>query len=351
MKSVVAVLLALATLSISAANASPACDAFANSDAVAKFEAKYALLATMPYSLWDDYRPETHTVILTSLKTNADCAVVLKAGTRTDVLTLDLPLTMGNGLYDFQFIGGNEHPGIQNFLRTTGVPRVLLLNLDGTKLAIPEPNAIRMGYNHFDLDLTVHEGFHLNLMFAKMFKHPGAGAWPEWDHQPSRDKLGGLCYSSPKAKPLFDIEMKALVRAVKLALVDRRPDLAINAGREFIQRRAERYAALADVRVPSHSVAEGISCAQAEAIMELEEGMADFLGVGTIHKLGLINDSQALEHVAVDSGDSSFYRFGSGQMLLVHALKGAEISEITGRIARSKSWEDGVHAEFKKALE
>lgn len=343
-------LLAVATAT-AAPNAPAAnCAAFAASKLVTDFEAKYALLKNLPYALWDQYRPETQTVMLTGLKTSANCAVVLRDGARADVLTLELPLTIQNGFYTFEYIGGNGNSGLQIYLRTSGVNRAVVVNIDATIGILPAPNELLTGYNHFDLDLTVHEGFHLNLLFAKMMKHADAPMWPDWDQQPNRSKVGELCYNSAAAKPLVERELKALLKAVKLGLLHRRFDLARQAAREFIAQRTVRYATLAEVRVPSYAVKDGISCAQAEAIMELEEGMADFVGSNSVHKLGLINDAQLIEHLSGEGDSDLFYRFGNAQMTLVHAMKGAEISTITGRIARSAKWEDGVHAEFVKAI-
>lgn len=205
------------------------------------------------------------------------------------------------------------------------------------------------GYHTLPHHIITHEGFHIFTQFSKWFGIPNYD-WPSWDKQPDRDAVIRLCYQAPAVKGIYLKEHKNLLSTFKLIFIFGRPDLGRLAGKEFLRLRESRYLLLVDTKVPTAHNSAGISCPQAEAIMELEEGLADFAGNGTRYLLGEISPNQIAEGLAVPR-DSTFYDFGFLQMMAIYGLRMGEISTITSRIAKSQNWSGSIGKEFSDAIQ
>lgn len=92
-----------------------------------------------------------------------------------------------------------------------------------------------------------------------------------------------------------------------------------------------------------------VGCRVAESLMELEEGVPDYIATATLLDLGLASDDDVLRGFD-EPLTPLFYSLGAFQLLVVRALAGeAAMPAITARIATSSGPEGGVFAELVRA--
>lgn len=199
------------------------------------------------------------------------------------------------------------------------------------------------------LFLLAHESVHVHLQFARMFAGDERYTYPAWAVQPDRPALIERCFENELGRALHDAELAANALGVSAAL--RGEDPTPHA-REFISARLRRYQALEGVVVPGQNGAEH-SCAQAEAIWELEEGGADYIALRSMLEAG-IDEAEAF---AVDrvtgrtSGDADFYFTGAGQLLMLWRADPDAMSARLTRLAESERPEDGIFLLFLEHVE
>ena len=85
-----------------------------------------------------------------------------------------------------------------------------------------------------------------------------------------------------------------------------------------------------------------------ESIMELEEGMADYLGTTASLMIGSMSPLQVIEHLS-DFHDW-YYRSGLAQLLFIYKLAPEKALEITGKISNASIWENGVFNQFENYI-
>jgi hypothetical protein len=239
--------------------------------------------------------------------------------------------------------------GLVDVFRRHGIDRATLLRVDfdPAPFAGLDLSKYISSYDVLRFLWVVHETFHLNSQFPTWLDQVPRYAWPAWDRQPSRPELAARCYGGKDA-PLAAEERAALVGAFDA--LHRRSDTAggCAAIRSFLDARRRRYAALADIRV---SAANGtIGCDSAEAIMELEEGSADYIAAATVLDLGLMS----LDQIATGFRQplvEPFYGHGSMQLLVMRRLLGAEaMRAVTDRIAASADASGSITGELTRAV-
>lgn len=144
------------------------------------------------------------------------------------------------------------------------------------------------------------------------------------------------CYAAEPGEAADIIPERDALADLVAALIDQNMARACVVGPSFLERREARYAALADVEVPLHDGANG-SCAEAEAIMELEEGVADYASWVPLFERGIASREQLFQRYRAQQSEW-FYVTGAMQLHSVRLMQPDEILDITARVADSESW-------------
>ena len=323
---------------------SSSCKSFFESKEAKKLVSQLGQLKTIN-DVWPDYRPESLTTLLTQSSPNhLSCAIVIQKGKVTHRLSFEGQLEFENGLF-FMFAGvpiaGKIPLDVIKFFEKEKITSAAFYNLIPfpETADLPDYAQYMLGKDDFHLNVITHEGFHLNSIIAVALgnlKIP----WPKWDVQPER-KIGSLCYVGEEWKN----EQSAINAAYKLLYLQNNSKMALSAAQDFIRWREARYKALKDVRVPSKASKEGVSCEQAEAMLELEEGGADFVGTASSLDLGITSAYQVSEHLLVYH--DWYYRSGLAQLLFIRKMSRSESLQSIRRLSSANSWQQGIYWEFK----
>lgn len=197
------------------------------------------------------------------------------------------------------------------------------------------------------LQVALHEGFHVQVQSPHW--SGSAKGWPRWDRQPDRAGLQACYGGTEVVASSVAQEREALARTVE-ALLDDDGATACRAGADFLAQRAARYDMLRDVRVARHDSTPG-TCREAEAIMELEEGTADYASWTVLYELGRTSRDRLMgRYRAVQ--DDVFYLTGAMQLHALALIEPDGMEEVARRIGASRSPETGsITALFADALD
>ena len=341
----------------------PACDVFFASPGLQRILGMLDKLATIDAAPWLDYRTEQHPVVLLGPDQPAPptCALVWR-GHELARLALAEPVEMKTGPFRFWTsdpIGPHAVPAMKGLgelmasapqdlataLASIGVTRAMMLRIDFEQGPLAKLDLSRY-FSSFDVLRflwVVHETFHLYSQFPVWLDQPARYAWPAWDHQPSRPELVATCYGGKDA-PFAKDERAALFEAY--GAVYRRSDrtAACTAVQKFLAARAARYASLADARVATAETP--IGCEQAEAIMELEEGVPSFIANVIALDLGVVSLDQ------IDAGFQQplaepFYGHGAFELMVLRRLLDRDaLRAATERITKSADYKSGITYEL-----
>ena len=285
---------------------------------------------------WPGWKPSDNVTVLVHER----CAAVWDGGL-VDWVELDEDVVWMTPMFAYLLPEDLEGP---DFLEATRQPAAVRTALDREQAVLIPTRSdhwlIRLVVNDTNhLQVAVHEGFHVAVQ-APLWAG-GEGLWPAWDQQPDRDGLGA-CYARVAS------EQEALVRMVEDMLGGGTGCLA---GREFLSARWSRHLALEGTTVTPADGSEG-SCWTAEALMELEEGTADYASWVPLHDLGLATDEQLLSRFGATT-DEPFYQLGSAQLFAMKRWHGADgFLELARAQAASASVEEGaIDRLFAQTLE
>lgn len=196
------------------------------------------------------------------------------------------------------------------------------------------------------VQIAIHEAFHVDVMIRYWFT--GIGHWPAWDQQPDRNALQNCAAASEAAQEALRSEQLLLADLVT-ALVDEDDAQACALGTSFLDSRANRYDMLADVTVPRHDGTPA-SCQEAENIMELEEGLADYASWTMLYDIGTASWDKLLQRYQAIQKEP-FYLTGA---MLMHAstlMHDGEPAALIEAIATSSTIAEGaVVTQFEQQL-
>ncbi|MEM6703256.1 MAG: CocE/NonD family hydrolase [Acidobacteriota bacterium] len=221
---------------------------------------------------------------------------------------------------------GQQPDATANWLREWGVDAAVLLPVNPEGLPFELPPLLLT-------QLAVHEAFHVDVQMPR-WRHDRAGLWPTGDEQPDRAAVKE-CYAAQGAAEIFQEERDALVLAVQEGLGGR-IDATCAAIDDFHSARERRYEALGDRVIRRHDGSDG-SCVEAEATMELIEGVADWASWAYLHSKGLASTEQLLRRYRAIQAEA-FYLTGAMQPQLAAILDGDGGLRATSTLARA---EDG----------
>ena len=229
-----------------------------------------------------------------------------------------LPWEGNGGPFDPLVDAYRQPEEVAGRLGALGVERAVLLPVEVADFPIELSDLMKT-------QLAIHEAFHVEVEMPR-WVGPG-GDWPVWDLQPDRDGLPACYTRDEEVERAFAAERDALERLVS-TLLDDEPATACAAGRELREQRAARYEMLSGTTVDDDAGRPG-TCGAAEAVMELEEGTADFASWVQLYNRGQASREQLLQHYRVQQPDV-YYLTGAMQ---AHALY---LLDPDGWIARSR---------------
>jgi hypothetical protein len=321
------------------------CEAVRGNDKLRAILAHMDKLPALESSFWNGYRPDTASyVFLIPGPAKQSCGVLWREGKVTTTIEFTTAPRMSTPLYGYftppPAPGNTVIPvdsyaqpiGVQDQLQTLGVQRAVFIPIEGLPFELGSAE---------EFDLSVHEAFHLYVQLPVWSGLESPHRWPSWDRQPDRQRVGPLCYGSTDPQKLnITLEREHLLKAAMTALTTGETDSVCMNTRAFIQERRRRWTDLNTVRVPATSF-EAISCAHAEAIMELEEGVPDFVAWMSAHTLGIVNNDRVRQRFGATMAQP-FYVLGTMQLVVLRHLLGAQFLPATAQIASSSSWESGA---------
>ncbi len=198
--------------------------------------------------------------------------------------------------------------GVVAWLDGLGVPSAVIVPVEVVGLPFEISTALKVS-------TAIHEAFHVEVQMPR-WVGPG-GDWPVWDFQPARSEVRA-CYSNSPAVETAMIAERAALYETTVALMGGDSVAACTAGIDFLQRRAERHDLLDGFEVPRHDGTPG-SCEEAEAIMELEEGTADYGSWAALFNKGIVS-TEGLKNRYRARQAEQFYLTGAMQLHSVELM-------------------------------
>lgn len=323
-----------------------ACEAVRGNDKLVAILTHLDKLPKLEPSFWSGYRPDTSTFIfLVPGPSRQNCGVLWRDGKATTTIEFAVEPRMSTPLYGYLTpapVPGSAQISADSYrqpdpvrdqLHALGIQRAVFIPIEGLPLELGSAE---------EFDLSVHEAFHLYVQLPTWSGLDSPHRWPAWDRQPDRQKVGPLCYGSGDPQKLnITPERGHLINAAMTALTTGELDKVCVNARSFVEERRKRWMALSTVRVPSATAEETISCAQAEAIMEMEEGVPDFVAWMSAHTLGIVSNERVRQRFGATMSQP-FYVLGAMQLVVLRHLLGAQFLPATSQIASSASWESGA---------
>lgn len=312
-------------------------------------------IATTPVGpFWGDWEPgESHVVLYAGPATDStECYARLQGGAVRSYAALPEPPVLRTPLYGYHIaterrggIGPDltasaaQPPAVSDWLGTDGVRSAVVMPVEPEDFPMSLPALLKA-------QLAVHEAFHVDVQGPTWMGH--TSDWPTWDAQPDRVQTVA-CYSgSAEVDAAFELERTALFGVVE-ALLDGAPAVACERGDEFLSARAARLALVADRTVELADGAQG-TCAAAETLLELEEGVADYASWVPLFERGLATRAQ-LERRYQAIQQEVTYLTGAMKMHAAALLTGDPLGESRAVAQSNGPSEGGPQARLERALE
>lgn len=322
----------------------PACAGLWSTPAASGFVEVLVAATDAPDPVWPGYDLQDASYILHAGDTESGdaCLGLWRGGRALGYARLPVTPRLGTLLYGYLlpdaarrsagtgFPEGRQPEELRTWAESLDVERATILPVEVEDFPIELPPLVRA-------QLALHEGFHVEVQSPHW---SGAAAnWPTWDRQPERARVQACYTATPEVEAAFAAERESLARMVEALLDGRRSD-ACRAGAAFLEQRAARYALLDTVVVPGSDGSPG-TCATAEAVMELEEGTADYASWTRLFQLGQADRDQLLRRYRAVQRDA-FYLTGAMQLHAIELMEPEEMGPVTERIAGSTTADSGA---------
>jgi hypothetical protein len=235
---------------------------------------------------------------------------------------------------------------LRNQLEAAGIREAVILPLDGAARL-----GLSMTSQSWFIDMALHEAFHLLVQFPARSGAGAADQWPSWTvPQPDRTQLAARCYGSvnPKEQRLGPERAALLAAAMSAATGGPLESVRRDTG-AFVAERRRRWSDLSGIQVASEDGGASRSCADGEAIMELNEGVPTFVAWLTARSLGVIDDNRLRAQFNVQQRDV-FYTTGMMQLVVLQRLLGARFTAATERLASPASSAGGIFSMLEAEL-
>ena len=335
--------LSLLTLSISVQ--AQDCGTYFNSAELANY---VSLLDRVEHASpsWLDFRISDQPIVISNAKRYATCGAVYFAGKIVSRLTLSSTILQPQHV-DLQEIIDKLPAGLTPEQKTAIIDKItkdISAPLEWSFIEVNIPNgpptpvefkpvldslkrfsaiAVNTDENEINLNRVfstmAHEGFHA---FYQGSERPIADrsmyAWPSWSSAiADTGSTVTECYRSTPVVSAFQKSEEAnLARAIAL-LQQGDVSGAKESIAAFFSDRAKREDLVRSGAPMSRDHSSKVSCAFAEAGLELVEGSAQFVGIDSLIKAGLLNERDFVSYLLAEStSDEAWYRTGSLQIYL-----------------------------------
>lgn len=298
------------------------------------------------HSVWNGYKLGDGAVVLHAGKSadSTECLGLWKSGKVISYTETSEGPKLSTPLYGYYLNFENPKEGYENplteisqqpadirqWLEGYNVRSAVLMPVNFPKFPFKIPALVKT-------QIAIHEAFHVEVMIRHWYT--GRGAWPAWDHQPDRKGLQS-CYNTNEEVKLALQEERAKLSNLIEALLDGDKSASCLAGNEFLTQRALRYELLKDVTVNRQDETQ-CDCQEAENIMELEEGLADYASWTMLYNIGLSSREALLRRYRAIQNEP-FYLSGAMLMHAVSLMNNGEVSDIINDIANSSGQDVGA---------
>lgn len=358
-----------------------ACDSFWSSNELNSFIALLNKVDQGP--TWRSFKITNHPIVVTNAETHPTCAVIYLDGRVVSKMSLSIgllqpePINLENVIqslpkeltkeqrqafieqimarFSRPFDWGFIDPNIPNVIPPPPSEFKDVLNKLGHFSAV----AVSLHSAGTDterlMSTIAHEGFH---HFYQGSEKPewerSRYPWPTWSQRVA--DVGSTveqCYKAgQKVIELHIAENHALLDAVLNAQSGKRSQ-AVSLIRKFLELRRLRSEIVKNNSVKSRNSGESsVTCAFAEASLELVEGSAQFVGVDTLIKSGLLSINDFVKVIDTSNQSSeSWYRSGALQLLFAKTLLiDVDFQAMLSRIEKSPDDSSGLTFEIEKIV-
>ncbi len=293
--------------------------------------------------LWPGYRPDqVHIAIHAGENPQGEsCVGLFQGGEAISYAALREPPGLGNPLYglyvSYDAAGGpmpsfgriaSQPEAVSSWMASNGARAVVVIPVEPEDFPMELPALLKA-------QVALHESFHVNVQAPHWMGLPSD--WPTWEAPPDRASTRQCYDRDDEIQTVFGEERTALTGLV-VGLLDGALPEACDAGREFLEASSSRAAALSAVRIEMGDGTAG-SCRDAEAMMEMEEGLADYASWVHLYEIGLATRAQLERRYRAQQRDV-FYLTGAMKMHAASLLRGDPIPEAR-TIIESTSVQDG----------
>jgi hypothetical protein len=333
----------------------PECAAAWSAEAAVALVDQLEQATGVDHAVWLDYAVRDAAYVLNAGPSDSGgaCLGLWRAGRAVSYARTDEAPALLTPLYGYWFAtdwqeapdadvpGRGRHPvSVAQWIESTGVSTAVILPVTVPDFPMELPALVKV-------QLGMHEAFHVDVQAPRWYA--SNGNWPAWDRQPDRRGLQ-VCYTSgDDVAAALAAEREHLATLIE-SLLDGDSTAACQAGRAFLEQRRQRYAMLDSVPVAAHDGTPA-SCAVAEAIMELEEGTADWASWTVLYDLGIASRESLLRRYRAIQ-DEVFYLTGAMQLHALRLMRPDALHLFARRIAESEGPDaGGPTALFAGALE
>lgn len=343
-------LLFLFSLPISAST----CGNFIKSDRLQNQVSNFKLHLQNNINVWSGYNINKEIVIFTDLINAPKCYVVLYDGNiLISGFSEEVP-KIPNTIYNFLYLNRSNIPeDISKQMIRLNKSEAMIFSLHNWEF-IPQYIKALVGEHALVFNMIVHEGFHLFYQRRSNVDPSSNLLWPIWLEHPQQEKVVENCYHKPKIINQYYKEANALTRSAKLMYIIKDKIAAIEAAKDFISFRDERYEKIKtnNFRVPLMQGSSSISCRLAEDSLEIDEGVTNFIGTQTTLDLNLITDFQFIEYSNLLDFNPYFYSAAQLQLyLLSNLVPEITFNDIKSRLSSSPDFSVTVYSIFKEIIE
>ena len=306
--------------------------------------------------IWEGYSLEKPVIVLNGgqLLNGRNCIRVFKNGKILTAQAMESVPAMLTPLYsyylDYSHQGNIEDSTFFKTVRTGSDFHILMRSLQvdaAVYMPVEFPKFPFTIPTLTKIQLALHESFHIEVQLRYWYTQ--RGKWPAWDKQPDRQSVQ-LCYSyNDSLKTMIRAERNYLSLMIE-ALLENDKQKAIKTGQEFIDSREKRYALVQPVKIKSKE-GDYIDCREAEDILELEEGLADYASWTILFNTGLVSKTGLLQRYRAEQLEY-FYLTGAmlfHTMTLMEQVDGKKLSKRVWNSSNSKK--GGLYELFKKSFQ
>ena len=325
-------------------NTSCGCDSLWSKDATVEFVTLLEKTTASDHPVWLDYRLNDGAFVLNAGQVNdtTHCLGLWEKGTAVSfICTEDIP-KMLTPLYSY-YLNYNNSIAIDSQytdLSDREAEFAAWMKANAIEAAVYMPTE----FPDFPMELSaklktqlaIHESFHIQVMLR--YWYTGEGSWPIWDKQPDRDGVLD-CYTMSESTQLRIEKEQLILSLVIEALLDRQKSEVIERSNLFLETRRARYESLQDQQVKLADDVDG-ECKAAEAIMEIEEGIADYASWVKMYEIGVASREDLMRRYTA-SQKARYYLTGC---MLFHAsvlMNDGNESEIIAKMINANSLEEG----------